>query len=178
LSVSLEDAYRGGKKSITLTITESVADGSTRKRAKTLEVNLPAGITDGKRLRLGGQGGQAADGGRAGDLYITVRIAPHPRFRVNGRDLETDVAVTPWEAALGASIKVPLVIGKAEIRIPPGIQSGKRIRVKGKGLGGRNEPKGDIYAVIKIVVPERLSDDERKLFEQLARKSTFTPRER
>jgi DnaJ-class molecular chaperone len=139
-------------------------------------VNIPAGTPDGHRLRLRGQGGGGGRGGQAGDLYLRVRIAPHPLFHLNGQDLEVEVPIAPWEAALGARIEVPLIEGKASLKLQPGVQSGQRLRLRGKGLAQRNGTQGDLYAIIKIVVPSSLSAREKELFEELARLSSFRPR--
>jgi curved DNA-binding protein len=171
LTITLEEAYRGGRKSITL----EGGDGVSGRRKKNLEVTIPPGVTDGRRLRLSGQGQPGPGGSQSGDLYLRIRIAPHRRFRVNGKDLEVDVPVAPWEAALGGKIQVPLVEGAANVTIPAGIQSGKRIRVKGKGLRAK-DGAGDIYAVITIAVPRQLSGREKELFDELARVSNFNPR--
>ena len=178
LTITLLDAYRGGKKSITLRITETGADGVPRTSSKSFEVNIPKGVTDGKRLRLGGQGGKGSSGGSPGDLYLNLHIGANDRFRIKGNDVEMDVSVTPSEAALGAEIEVPLIVGSAQIRIPAGTQTGTRIRVKGKGLGGGKEPQGDLYAIFKIAVPQTLSPRERELYEELSEASSFDPRSR
>jgi curved DNA-binding protein len=106
-------------------------------------VNIPAGTTDGHRLRLRGQGGSGQGGAEAGDLYLRVRLAPHALFRLNGQDLEADVPVSPWEAALGARIQVPLLEGQASLKLAPGAQSGQRLRLRGKGLARRGGDQGD-----------------------------------
>jgi curved DNA-binding protein len=165
ITVSLEEAHRGVRKSIAL------------EGGKTLEVNIPAGTTDGHRLRLRGQGGIGQGGAAAGDLYLRVRLAPHPLFKLNGQDLEAEVPITPWEAALGARIEVPLLEGKATLKLAPGAQSGQRLRLRGKGLARRAGGQGDLYAVIRIVVPASLSERERELYEELARVSSFRPRD-
>ncbi len=170
ISITLEEAHRGVRKTLTLETTEG-----RRRQSRTLEVNIPAGTPDGHRLRLRGQGG-GGRGGQAGDLYLRVRIAPHPLFRLNGQDLEVEVPVTPWEAALGARIEVPLIEGKASLKLKPGVQSGQHLRLRGKGLAQRSGTQGDLYAVIKIVVPSSLSAKEKELFEELARHSSFRPR--
>ena len=175
VSIPLEDAYHGGKKTVTLEQREADASGRVHSRTRNYEVKIPPGINDGERLRLSGQGGAAAGGGRKGDLYLRMRIEPHPTFRVKGADLETDVPVTPAEAVLGAKITVPIVGGTASITIPPGTQSGKRFRLKGKGLR-KQSGRGDLYAVMKIVVPEKPSDTEKELYEQLRAESQFEPR--
>ena len=177
LTISLEDAYRGGRKNISLKIQEAVPNGERRTSTKSYQVTIPRGVTDGKKLRLPGQGGKSAGAAKAGDLLLTVRIAKHRRFRVDGKNLETTVPVTPWEAALGSKIRVPLVDGTAEIDLPPGIESEKRIRIKGKGLGNAPEGKGDLYARVRISVPTRLTQEERELFSKLAKRSSFRPRD-
>jgi curved DNA-binding protein len=164
LELSLEDAARGGRRSL------SLGDG------RTLEVDIPAGVRDGGRIRLAGQGGQGAGGGPPGDLLLRVRIRPHPRLRLEGRDLHVDVPVAPWEAALGAEVDVPTLDGTTRVRVPAGSSSGRRLRLRGQGFPGPRGGRGDLYANVKIVMPKRLSDRERELFRQLAATSAFDPR--
>ena len=177
LTVSLEDAYRGGKKTISLTTTETGGDGMQRTGTKSYQVNIPQGVTDGRKLRLPGQGGKGSNGSQAGDLLLTVRIAKHGRISIDGKNLEVIVPITPWEAALGSMIRVPLVEGVAEINLPAGIESEKRIRIKGKGLGNTKDGRGDLFARIRIRVPKSLTEEERALFSELAEKSEFRPRD-
>jgi curved DNA-binding protein len=167
LVLSVEEAYRGGRRTMTL----SGPDGT-----RTLEVNVPAGVTDGQRIRLAGQGGGGTSGAAPGDLYLVVSLAPHPRYRVNGRDLSVDLPLAPWEAALGTSVAVETPGGEAKVRVSPGTSSGKRLRLRGRGLPNRKGNPGDLYAEIRIMVPPTVTDDERRLFEQLATTSTFDPR--
>jgi curved DNA-binding protein len=169
VTISVEEAYRGGRRSVTL----AGPDGP-----RTREVTIPAGVTDGQRIRLAGQGGQATGGAEPGDLYLIVRLAPHRRYRVDGRDLTVDLPLTPWEAALGASVVVDTPGGEAKVRVPPGTSSGKRLRLRGRGLPNPRGDDGDLYAEVKIAVPPSLTSDERRLFEELARASTFDPRSR
>jgi curved DNA-binding protein len=157
--VSLEEAARGGRRRITL------GDG------RDYEVDIPPGVRDGQRIRLAGEGGQGMGGGPPGDLNLRIRIAPHPRFRVDGRDLHTDLPVAPWEAALGATVELATLEGTANVRVPPGSSCGRKLRLRGEGLGD-----GDLYASVQIKVPKELSADERTLFEQLADTSRFDPR--
>lgn len=166
ITISLKDAYTGAKKAISLHDSES---GNVR----TYEVVIPPRTRNGAKIRLGGQGGKGVDGGTPGDLYLTVNIAPDARFSINGNDLEAELRLAPWEAALGAKISVPTLEGNAILTVPPGTQSGRRFRLKGKGLG---KPHGDLYYKAKIVVPDRLSEKERSHYEALARESTFSPR--
>jgi curved DNA-binding protein len=164
LEVSLEEAARGGKRRI------SLADG------RDFEVQIPAGVRDGQKIRLAGQGGEGASGGPAGDLYLRVRIKRHPRFRREGDDLVVEVPVAPWEAALGATVPVPALDGGAKVKVPPGSSSGRRLRLRGEGMPGPGGRKGDLYASVRIVVPKTLEKRERELFEELAAVSRFDPR--
>jgi curved DNA-binding protein len=167
LEVSVEEAYRGGRRSITL-----AGPGGERR----YDVNIPAGVVDGQRIRLAGQGGQGTAGAAAGDLYLIVRVAPHPRYRVEGRDIYVELKLAPWEAALGASVAVDTPGGEAKLRVPAGTSSGKRLRLRGRGMPNPRGKPGDLYAEVRIMVPRKLTDEERRLFEELARVSTFDPR--
>jgi curved DNA-binding protein len=167
IDVTVEDAYRGARRSVTLE-----GGGQTR----TLEVSIPAGVINGQRIRLAGQGGQGSDGARAGDLYLIVRIAPHRRYRVDGRDLRVELPLAPWEAALGTTAAVETPDGEAKVKVPAGTSSGRRLRLRGRGLPNPRGTAGDLYAEIRIMVPRTLSAQERRLFEELAATSTFDPR--
>jgi curved DNA-binding protein len=164
LDLTLEEAARGGKRRITL------GDG------RDYEVNIPRGVRDGQLIRLAGEGGAGMGGGRRGDLLLRVRIKPHPRFRVEGRDLYTDVAVAPWEAALGATVEVPTLEGQRKVKVPAGSSCGRRLRLRGQGLPSPRGEPGDLYATVQIRVPKKLSDEERELFERLRDTSNFDPR--
>jgi curved DNA-binding protein len=172
LPVSLEEAYLGAKKTISVD-QEAYGIGGRQGGQKHLDVTIPAGIKDGQKLRLSGQADTGL--GPAGDLYLKVRIKPHPKFRVDGADIETDLPLTPWDAALGAEVQVPIIGGKANMKIPAGTHSGKRFRLRGKGLRKDKNQHGDLYAVAKIVVPKKLSSRERELFEALRAESDFSP---
>ena len=178
ITIPLEDAFQGARKSISLEIRETDASGQIERSTKIFEVAIPPGTTNRQRLRLAGQGGKGSGDGPAGDLYLKVKIAPHPVFKVKGRDLEIDVPITPWEAALGAKIEIPTVDGKASVKLPPGIQGEKRIRLRGKGFSSKNASPGHLYAVIRIEVPKTLSSEEKELFEKLSRVSSFKPRKK
>ena len=167
LELTVEEAYRGGRRSLTL-----AGPGGSR----TFEVNIPAGVRNGQRIRLAGQGGQGSDGAAAGDLYLVVRIAAHPRYRVEGRDISVDLPLAPWEAALGASVAVDTPGGEAKVKVPPGTSTGKRLRLRGRGMPNPRGAPGDLFAEVKIMVPRRLTEEERRLFEQLAAVSTFDAR--
>jgi curved DNA-binding protein len=164
LEISLEEAARGGRRKI------SLGDG------RDYEVDVPAGVRDGQRIRLAGEGGSGVSGGPAGDLFLRVRVGPDRRFRLQGNDLSVDLPVAPWEAALGASVEVQTLGGTARVKVPAGSSSGRRLRLKGEGMPGAGKQRGDLFAVVKIVVPKKLSRRERELFEQLAEVSDFDPR--
>ena len=165
LDLALEEAARGGKRWL------SLGDG------RSIEVDIPRGARDGQRIRLAGEGGAGVGGGPPGDLFLRIRLKPHPRFRVDGRDLYVDLAVSPWEAALGAEVPVPTLEGNAQVKVPPGSSSGRRLRLRGQGLpGSAGTQAGDLYAVLTIRVPKKLTKKERELFERLASVSKFDPR--
>lgn len=178
ISITLEEACHGSTKSISLQTTSQDPRSRTHAQTRTYQVKIPAGISEGSRIRLAGQGGPGPGGGTAGDLYLTIHIAPHPIFKVDGSNLQVDCLLTPWEAALGAKVGIPTLQGQAFITIPPGTESGQRLRLRGKGLPQKKglEP-GDLVAVIQIVVPKQMSAREKALFEELATISTFKPRE-
>ncbi len=165
IELTLEDAHRGGKKTLQL----RQDDGRTRK----IEVTIPPGVTDGSRIRLAGQGGGGFGGGAAGDLFLRVRLLPHPRFRVEEHDILVDLPVTPWDAALGTKAVVPTLDGEVTVTIPPGTSSGQKLRLREKGLRTRTGGRGDQYVVVKIVVPKKLSAREKELFESLKKESSF-----
>src|SRR5882757_1472524 len=167
LELSVEEAYSGVRRSVTLS-----SPGGTR----TLEVTIPAGVTDGQRIRLAGQGGQGGDGAAPGDLYLRVRLAPHPRYRVDGRDISVNLPLAPWEAALGTSVAIDTPGGEAKVKVPAGTSSGRRLRLRGRGLPNPRGKPGDLFAEAKIMVPPRPSRAERRLFEELAAESDFDPR--
>ena len=136
---------------------------------KTYAVKFPAGIRPGQKLRLQGLGGQ-------GDLYLEVDLKPHDRFRLEGLDLYTELPISPWEAALGGEVTVKTLDGSIKLKIPPGSSSGRKIRLRQKGFPNAKGADGDLYAEIRVVVPEQLSGRERELFSKLAKVSSFKPR--
>jgi curved DNA-binding protein len=160
-------------------ITERDAQGRPRRRTKTFDVRIPPGTTDGSVIRLRGQGGGGAGGGEAGDILLRVGVAPHPSFRLHGHDLETTVRIAPWEAALGAKIDVPTLDGRVTLTIPAGAQGGQRLRLRGRGLRkrGEGEQRGDLYASLQVATPRDLTEEQRRLYEQLRDASKeFDPR--
>jgi curved DNA-binding protein len=167
LVLSVEDAYRGGRRSVTVA-------GPSGPR--TYEVDIPAGVTDGQPIRLSGQGGRGR--GDAGDLYLVVRLAHHPRYRVRGRDLAVDLPLAPWEAALGATVTIDTPGGPGTLRVPAGTSTGRRLRLRGRGMPDPSGRQGDLYAEAKVAVPPTLTEREHELLEELGKVSTFDPRRR
>jgi curved DNA-binding protein len=172
--VDLEDAYRGALRDVTLQMPAEGPDGRPSLRERRIELRIPKGIRAGQLLRLAGQGGPGRHGGPPGDLYLEVDFRPHPRFRVDGRDVLFELPLAPWEAALGATVRVPVPDGHVELRVPPGSQAGRRLRLKGRGLPG--PPPGDLYAVLSIVLPPANSDARREAYAAFARAFDFDPR--
>ena len=168
LRLTLAELAQGGKKQFAL----RDEAGNSREFA----VTIPAGTTDGTRIRLAGQGGPGAAGGTAGDLFLRVRVEPDPRFEVDGADLRTTLDVAPWEAALGESVEVPTLDGSVVLKVPAGTASGQTLRLRGLGLPRAATLRGDLLVRVRIVVPKGLSDDERRLFEELRERSQFRPR--
>jgi curved DNA-binding protein len=166
LDLALTEAAAGGRRWLSI-------DG------RSVEVDIPRGVRDGQLIRIPGQGTPGAGGGPPGDLILRIRLRPHPNFRVEGGDLYTDLRVAPWEAALGAEIPVPTLDGTARVKVPAGSSCGRRLRLRGQGLPGNAQaPPGDLYAVVTIQVPKRLTKRERELFQHLANDSKFNPRKR
>lgn len=175
ISVTLEEAYQGIMKTISLESWELDEKGHPSRKHRTLRVKIPAGVTNNQRIRLAGQGQKGAGkGGGQGDLYLTVNIKPHPSYRVDKRDLYLEVPVTPWEAALGDKITVPTLAGKIKLTIPPGSQSGRELRLRGMGLAGY--PPGDLFAVLKVILPDPKNDSERELYRKMEQTMKFDPR--
>ncbi|MFN2646542.1 MAG: DnaJ C-terminal domain-containing protein, partial [Burkholderiales bacterium] len=163
--ITLEEAARGTER-------EFQIDGHS------LRARIPKGAVDGQRLRLRGKGGPGMNGGPPGDLYLDIALARHALFRARGHDLEIEVPITPWEAALGAEVNVPTLEGGVTMKVPPGSKGGQKLRLAGKGLPKPGDGGGDLYAVLEIVVPSTLTERERKLYEDLREASRFDPRSR
>ncbi|MCW2500876.1 MAG: chaperone DnaJ domain protein [Frankiales bacterium] len=167
IELTVEEAYTGGQRQIRL----SGGDG-----ARSYDVTIPPGVTDGQRIRLAGQGGRGGRGGEPGDLYLVVRLKPHDRYRLEGRNIIVDLPVAPWEAALGATVPLMAPGGEVKVTVPAGSSSGRKLRLAGEGMPNPRGKPGDLYAVVMIHVPKRLTKRERELFEQLAAESKFDPR--
>jgi curved DNA-binding protein len=161
--ITLEEAARGTERQLQL-------DGQV------LTARIPKGATDGQRLRLRGKGGAGMNGGPAGDLYLQIVLEPHPLYRVRGHDLELQVPIAPWEAALGGEVEVPTLEGRLTMKVPPGSNGAQKLRLSGKGLPKPGGGAGDLYAALEIVVPATLTDAEKKLYEELRSVSRFEPR--
>lgn len=175
LPLTLEEAYRGGRKTVTLQEQVRGADGMPRMQQKTLEVNIPAGVKNGGKIRLSGQGSPGMGGGQAGDLLLQVEIAEHPLFRLEGVNVLYDLRLAPWEAVLGTSARIPTLDSPVDMTIPPGVSSGQKLRLAGKGLG-KGASQGDQFVRIIIRSPRELSDRERELWTELSRISSFQAR--
>ena len=151
--------------------------GAGRKSdTRMIDVKIPAGIQDGKRIRVPGKGAPASGNGRRGDLFLNVEVSAHPVFTRTGADLEAVLPVWPWEAALGAEVTAPTLGDPIKVRVPPGSQSGNKLRIKGKGLPADGGARGDLYFILQIVMPSPLSDHERRLYEEMAGSSRPDPR--
>jgi len=169
----LEDILKDESKTIEFALSDPSGRGAPVK--KTLKVKIPKGTTDGERIRLKGQGGPGQGKAPAGDVYLKIRLTPHPLFDVSGHDLTLTLPIAPWEAALGTTVKVPTLHGNISLKIAPEAQTGQRLRVKGKGLPTKHG-HGDLYVVLKIVMPAKINAASKKLWEQLADDSDFNPR--
>src|ERR1019366_3520628 len=173
LLVTLEEALRGSLKNVTLR--RPAGDGRS-ERTDTYRVRIPAGVREGQRIRLAGQGEEGLGRGAAGDLYMRVRLARHPDFSVQGADLFFELDLAPWEAALGVKAKIPTLDGATSLRVPAGTAAGTQLRLRGLGLPREDMTRGDLFATVRIQMPESISAEERGLWEHLARISTFKPR--
>tara|TARA_R110001583_G_scaffold1609_11_gene12607 strand:- start:394 stop:1356 length:963 start_codon:yes stop_codon:yes gene_type:complete len=171
----LEETLADTLKPVSFTLQQRDADGHIVEHPKSLKVNIPAGVANGERIRFKGQGGPGQTKADNGDLYLKIRFAPHPLFDVDGRDLTIVVPVAPWEAVLGTKVKLPTLTGHIQLSIPANSQSGQRLRIKGKGLLSKKQ-QGDLFALLKIVVPTVSDDTSKNLWTELAEKNTFDPR--
>lgn len=175
IDIDLEEAFGGGTRTLDLKRPEVKADGTLELRSHTVRVTIPAGVSDGRLIRLAGQGEAAPGGGRAGDLYLEVHVRPHRLYQLDGRDVTLTLPVAPWEAALGATVAVPTLGGAVEMQIPAGAQSGQKLRLRGRGLPG--QPPGDAYVQLKVVLPPANSAEARAMYEDMrAKLAGFDPR--
>ncbi len=175
IDIDLEEAFGGGTRTLDLKRPEPGPGGTPELRSHTVRVTIPAGVTDGQLIRLAGQGEAASGGGRAGDLYLEVHVRPHRLFQLDGRDVTLTLPVAPWEAALGATVTVPTLGGAVDMQVPPGAQSGQKLRLRGRGLPG--QPPGDAYVQLRVVLPPADSPEARALYEDMRGKlAGFDPR--
>lgn len=168
INVSIEEAYYGSEKKVSL----RTVDG----KMKTFAIKVPSGIRSNEKVRLIGQGKNGANGGKNGDLFIKINIKDDSKFKLNGNNLVTDLYLSPWEAALGTRVSIDGIDEKVSLYIPPGIQSGEKIKIPKKGYQDGKGGRGDLVAEVKTVVPRKLADNEKELFERLSEISKFNPR--
>jgi curved DNA-binding protein len=165
IEIPLTTAFHGGRERISL---------RDHGGERTLEVKIPAGVLPGQQIRLAGQGSPGSNGAPAGDLLLEVAVRPDPRFRLEGRDVHVNLPIAPWEAALGATVTVPTLGGQVDLKIPAGSDSGRRMRLRGRGMPG--DPPGDQIVILEVRAPPATSEAQRKLYEQMARAFAWDPR--
>ena len=171
INISLEEAYKGAVKEIHLPATKHTQGGQ-----QTLKVKIPVGVKSGQKIRLTGQGGLGMRGAPSGDLYLTIQVDKHPLFDVMDNDIYVSLPIAPWEAALGTTIQVPTLGGKVDLKIPPGSQGGQTMRLKKRGLPAKIP--GDQYVILKIIIPQPMTDSARAFYKKMAEEMPFNPREK
>lgn len=176
VSVSLEDAFRGTAKTLQLQVPEVDPSGAVRHKIRTLKITIPAGAQPGQQLRLTGQGAPGIGGAPSGDLYLEIDIQQHPIFSLKGKDIYITLPLTPWEAALGAEIRIPTLAGPVGLKVAGGTQTGQKLRLKGRGMPGKPAP-GDQYAIVQIFTPPARTETDRQLYEKMAQTMSFNPRQ-
>ncbi|CZL00691.1 Curved DNA-binding protein [Legionella pneumophila] len=169
ITISLEEAYHGAVKNL-----QAPVEQGTETKIQTLKVKIPAGVKSGQQIRLAGQGGSGSGGGARGDLYLTVEVMKHPIFDVMENDIYLTLPVTPWEAALGATVVIPTLAGKIDLKIPPGSQGGQKLRIKNRGLPG--SPPGNQYVLLKIITPPAQTEEAKALYKKMAEVMPYNPR--
>ncbi len=174
IELQLEEAFTGTRRMLSLQVQEADPQGRLQQRTRQLNVQVPAGVVEGQRIRLAGQGGAGLNGGPPGDLFLQVRFAPHPHFQAKGRDIYLQLPVTPWEAALGAKVNIPTLAGPVTLSIPPGSQSGAKLRLPGRGLPGGSA--GNQIVLLQIEAPPASTEAARALYRQMAETMPFDPR--
>ncbi|GLP98493.1 curved DNA-binding protein [Methylophaga thalassica] len=172
--IDLEDAFHGASRSLTLKHSELGPDGRPYVKERTLNVKIPKGVRQGQSIRLSGQGEPGVGDGKAGDLYLEVQFKPHPYYRVEGKDIYVDLPVAPWEAALGATVSAPTPAGSVNLKIPPGSDSGKKLRLKGRGIPAK--APGDLYVIVKVALPKADTEKSREAYEAFQKACDFNPR--
>lgn len=174
IQIDLEEAYRGGAQTIELKSPQLDEHGHVTVKPRTLKVTIPAGVIEGQKIRLSGQGSAGRGGGPAGDLYLEIAFKPHQLYQVEGRDITLTLPIAPWEAALGATVETPTLAGPVELRVPPNAKAGQKMRLKGRGLPGPTP--GDQYVVLKIVLPPAQTAEARAFYERMRSELPFDAR--
>ncbi len=171
--VTLEEVLSGSPRKVTLRRPDGQGGAD---RTDTYQVRIPPGVHEGQRIRLAGQGEPGFGGGATGDLFLRVRLAQHPEFSVKETDLYYDLDLAPWEAVLGVQVKIPALDGATTLKVKPGTESGSKLRMRGLGLPREDKSRGDLYAIVRVLIPESITTEEKELWEQLAKTSKFNPR--
>jgi curved DNA-binding protein len=174
--IPFDQAFNGGELELESSEVQVGDDGTMRRVPRRIRVRLPSGVSDGQVLRVPGKGGKGQRGGPDGDLYLDIRVEPHPLYRADGLDLTMDLPLAPWEAVLGTSVEVPTPAGRVTLKVRPGTTAGQKLRLSGRGLKRPDGTAGDLYAVVEIVVPAHADAREQALYRQLAEASSFAPR--
>lgn len=173
IMVTLEEALNGASRRISLS---KIDERTGAERMETLNVKIPAGVRDGQRIRLSGQGQPSPGKGEPGDLYLRARLAQHPYFKVKNSDLHYELSLAPWEAVLGATVMIPTLQGSAKVTVAPGTQDGRQLRLRGHGLPKAASGRGDLLAEVRIRVPKTATEEEKALWSRLRERSGFNPR--
>jgi curved DNA-binding protein len=174
--ISFDAAFHGTELDLDLGGAEIDDQGVMRHVPRPVKLRIPRGVTDGQRLRVPGKGGEGSRGGPRGDLYLDIHVDDHPLYRVDGADIYVDLPLAPWEAALGTTVTLPTPAGAVELKVAAGARAGQKLRLKGRGVARANGAAGNLYAVVSIVMPTVIGDQERSLYAELARHSSFNPR--
>ena len=172
--IDIEDSYSGAVREISLRTPELDKSGSVVNKERKLSVKIPKGVKQGQKIRLAGQGSAGIAGGAAGDLYLDIEFKPHALYHVENRDVYLTLPVTPWEAALGASIKIPTPMGKLDLKIPPSSSGGRKLRLKGQGIPGT--PPGDIYVTLQVKLPPADTKQAQEIYHKMEQELAFNPR--
>jgi len=175
LTITLEEAYKGDKKTVQLQEPHTAANGQVSYETKKLNIKIPAGVTNGQKIRLKGQGNPGVGHGAKGDMYITVNIAPNKEFSLEGKNIGYTLAIAPWEAALGAEINCPTLGGAIKLKIAPNSESGKKLRLKGRGMPGKTP--GDEIVTLKVVLPKADTDEAKAFYKKMKEELDFNPRQ-
>lgn len=174
MEIDLQDSYHGATRTVSMRVPQADAQGRVLMQERTLKVNIPKGVLPGQQVRLAGQGQPGTGGGNPGDLLLEIQFSSDPHYRIEGRHVFRDLAVAPWEAALGAHIEVPTPSGQVQVSVPSNSQSGRKLRLKGRGIPGH--PPGDLYLVLEVVLPPATSAKARELYQTMEREMAFNPR--